>query len=399
MDYPYYDENMNTVYTGDVSENVRGSSNVEDDVTNFFSIVPRDNNLNVISKKPIPLKVISDGGVEVNPDISFKSTRLNSYYNTFQNNTGYNDSFNITVLLDSKETIELLYNRYDENGKEKNWDIFEKELVKSWEGSRDVLGETETYVPVHIALNYWIRRGVQFYIYTRAVGINKKDLYIITEQKKRTQNYDDGLVEWDLTFTRYKEITKSVFKKSTSVITKALKKLKESKLSAKQKARIALAKCNYKKIVYSKKEKKVKCVKAMQQVLYLQKFLTKKQVDGWYGKTTKKAVKAYQKKWSKDYGLKVTGNCNKHTWKVMCGKGKKLTTSTKNTIVNVNAKTSIGNDGLSIVSSNPVVVKKVSSKKIVKANTGSNLITGKPKLTKATKVSTKNSKKKKKSKK
>ena len=299
----------------------------------FLSILPKSNNATILSNDPIPLRVLVKDGLKLDPDVEFKSTKLNGAYKIFKNNSGYNDSFTISVMLHKDDTVEVKYERPVTPGtlKEIDWDIYEKELLKSRGYSKNIFSIGQQYFNLIVILDYWIKKGIPFYVHTNAVGINKKDLYLITENKKRTQHSRGDWVEWDLTFTRYKEITKLTFNKNTTTMTKAMKKGKPLSAAAKarQKARQELAKCDRKKLVYSKKKKVVDCVKKLQQVLYLQKFLkNKSDIDGWFGKTTVEAVKAYQKKWSKDYGLKVTGKINPHTFEVMCGKGKKVTKTT-----------------------------------------------------------------------
>ena len=390
--YPYYDESTGLTWLD--SETVKGPDFVPSDSTgsssssssssssnvittpssstagtgkntrkSFFSIVPRDNNVTL--EKALRLRVVLEDGVEVEPDISFKTTDLAGPYKIFQNFSGYHDKFTVTIMIHQDDVVDVRYKQ----GKG-TWDLFEKQFMNSVGGTTNGIADSYYDVKVTTLLNYWIKKGVPFYIHTDAVGIYKKHSYMVIQQKKRTQNYRDGYVLWDLTFMRWKNIPALKFVKTTAGVKDALKSPKQRLIEARTKARKELAKCNYKKIVFSKKKKKVNCVKKMQQVLYLQKFLTKKQVDGWYGPDTKKAVKKYQKKWSKTFGLKVTGNCNKHTWTVMCGKGKKVksATNTKNskTIINVNADKDMINQKVTndLGTSKPV---KVTIRKAAKA--------------------------------
>ena len=392
--YPYYDPETNTIWTApNTPQTVTPSSTInganpihhEDggivDRTRFFSILPKSNNAVIESNEPLPLRVVLKSGVKTEPDIEFKSTKLNGAYKIFKNNSGYNDSFTISVMLHKDDTVEAYYFRKKgDNGKEIDWDIYEKELLKSVGMTKTMFEMTHQTFKTIVLLDYWIKKGVPFYIHTDAIGINKKDLYLITENKKRTQSYRGDWVEWDLTFTRYKEITKLTFNKNTTTMTKAMKKGKPKSAAAKarQKARQELAKCDRKKLVYSKKKKVVDCVKKLQQVLYLQKFIkNKSDIDGWYGKTTKEAVKAYQKKWSKDYGLKVTGNINPHTYQVMIGKGKKITktTSTSKTgTTTIKIPVATG-EGVITSSNTAVTVKAVDAAKFVEANKVSKPVT------------------------
>lgn len=55
----------------------------------------------------------------------------------------------------------------------------------------------------------------------------------------------------------------------------------------------------------------------MQKVLKQKGYLTKKQVDGYFGKVTKTALKKFQKKYKKKYKLKVNGKVDKATLKAL----------------------------------------------------------------------------------
>ena len=405
--YPYYDASTGLTWLDentiqgpvDVPSNTTSNTSVINTVKsqkNFFSIVPRDNNADLVDvDKPIPLRVVMEDGFELEPDISFKNIELQGPYDMFKNNSGFNDSFTVTIVLHKDDTVRLNYERpLSKSGSEVDWDIFEKLFLKSVGKDKSTFADSFN-ARVTNALDYWIRKGVPFYIHTSAVGISKKNLWLVTEQKKRTQTYDDGYVFWEVTFTRYHEITAQKFNKITKVMEKAFKDAKTSqKTKDRQKARQELAKCDRKKLVYSKTKKVVDCVKKLQQVLYLQGFLKKEQIDGWYGKTTKEAVKKYQKKWSKDYGLKVTGNVNPHTFQVMIGKGKKISKSTQNSIVNVNVNSKdlakeITNDlgTYNAVTVKVNDVKKVTKKTAVLTSKNAKKVTSKSKSSKNSKSS------------
>ena len=196
-----------------------------------------------------------------------------------------------------------------------------------------------------VALDYYIRSATPFNVYTRAIGINNSDLWIITEQKTRKQThdvvnlkteagveYESGWVEWDLTFTKYSPLNLSKFKNTNTVVTKAVKKYNDNKKKttqkkkeqskSKQNDKQKLAKCDYKKLTYSKTKKTSDCVKTMQKILYDAGYLkgTKKdQLDGWFGTKTKEAVKSFQSKHKKDWELTANGKVDKLTWECMCG--------------------------------------------------------------------------------
>ena len=412
--YPYYDESTGLTWLDENTiqgQDYTPSSTTPDTIVtntqmkkNFFSILPRDNNADLYDvDKPISLRVVMEDGVELEPDIGFKNIELQGPYDMFKNNSGYNDSFSVTIVLHKDDTVRLNYDRPInlKTLNELDWDIFEKLFLKSVGKDKSTYADTFN-AKLTDALDYWIRKGVPFYIHTDAVGISEKELWLVTENKKRKQTYDDGYVFWDVVFTRYNQVTAQKFNKITTVMEKAFKDAKTSpKAKARQKARQELAKCDRKKLVYSKKKKVVDCVKKLQQVLYLQGFLKKEQIDGWYGKTTMEAVKKYQQKWSKDYGLKVTGKINPHTFEVMTGKAKKISSkSTQKSIVNVNVNPSdlvnaSSNDlgTFNTIAVKVTDVKKVEKKTAVLTSKNAKKVTSKSKSSKTTKKSTKTTKK------
>ena len=108
---------------------------------------------------------------------------------------------------------------------------------------------------------------------------------------------------------------------------KQLKKLtvkKTSSTKSNSTVYTKLKKCKRSTLVYSKKQKTVTCVKYMQKILYKKGFLTKKQVDGWFGPKTKAAVKNFQKKFNKTHvktitvksGDKITSNSKNLSYKL-----------------------------------------------------------------------------------
>lgn len=263
---------------------------MSDDV--FMSILPRHTGYINNAETGIPLRVIR-GGVDYKPNIKFNISTLNDGSKVFQNNSGWDgDSFDIKILVHSEDRI---------NG-----------------------------VKVFKALNHYIRRAIPFYINTKAVGIKSTDLWLITENKTRTQNYKDGYVEWDLTFTKYTDVVYATFKNTNEAVRKAIrvynrakerekeKAKKEEEAKKKTTARYRLEhECKADNLKYSEKKKNVKCVGYMQKILYNKgcfKNNTMSQVDGWYGKVTVEAVKTFQKKYQKKYNLKVTGKVDKNTF-------------------------------------------------------------------------------------
>lgn len=303
----------------------------------FFRICPREPTYNQYIFEDIDLKVIQKKGVEVNPDFDVQVTDLNKGYKHFKTYNGKGTSFKISVIIGKDEKLQG-YKKTGTGSREI------KEVINTVEVEIDgemmtfndeaVTGveifTTYDYANVRIInlLNGFMRMGIPFMVYSDIIGINTSVPYLITENKTRKQEYYDYSV-WDLTFTRWDEVNYSSFKKTNKGVTKAIKKWKakkQAKAKAKAKTKTTaknnLAKCKWKTLVYSKKQKTVKCVKYLQTVLYHNKLLKKSQIDGWYGKVTKKAVKKFQTKYAKKYNLKKNGNIDKATFNVLIGKGK-----------------------------------------------------------------------------
>lgn len=279
----------------------------------FFNIYPRNTEYQGWLNHPIPLQVILKDGVKTSTDIDFDRIDLAGGKSLFKNNSGINDKFTVTILL------------HDED------DIF---------GGRDagIPASAGAITNLINALDFWIREAEPFYIVTDAVSISKNTLWLVTEQKNRKQDHKDGYVEWDLTFTRYEEVVLGNFNKSTDVITKALEKKKTQGKNTNSKTTLKskLKKCKYSVLVYSEKKKVVNCVKVMQEILYNEGCYSKNSkkkdvVDGWYGKSTREAVKKFKDKYRKDYGLdKYNNQLGYKGWQVMCGTAKKVVTSSNN---------------------------------------------------------------------
>ena len=291
----------------------------------FFNIMPRSKSYQDMTLEAIPLRVVRDDGIKYEPAIKFKEIELAGGNSIYRNNTRYNDSFDITIVLNKDDTFRISGPGYDM-----------PTLVDNDTGTVLSSVHYDDYRDENVisVLDYWIRSGEPFYVITDAVGIPADELWLVTEQKTRKQHYENGYVEWDLTFTRYKEITLGNFHKTTDVITNALKKLeaknKDKNTDSKTKLKEQMKKCKHTVLKFEKKKKVLGCVKTMQEILfnegcYPKNSKKKDVVDGWYGKSTREAVKKYKTKYKKTYGLKVYGNSVDYkTWQVMCGTAKKV---------------------------------------------------------------------------
>ena len=310
----------------------------------FFRICPREPTYNEHIFEDIDLKVIQKDGITVNPDFDVTVTDLNKGYKHFKTYSGKGTSFKISVIIGKNETIQG-YKVTGTGSREIKETIntvevtINNELMTFEETGVTGMELFTTYdyynAKLTTLLNWFMRSGIPFMVFSDIIGINTSVPYLITENKTRKQEYHNYSV-WELTFTRWDEVNYSSFKKTNKGITKAIKKWKaqkKKKAQAKAKSKTTvkhnLAKCKINVLKYSKKQKTVKCVK------YLQKYLnntikTNLKIDGWYGKETLKAVKKFQDKYKKKYGLKPNGKINKATFNVMIGKGKVITKGNTN---------------------------------------------------------------------
>ena len=248
-------------------------------------------NSNVVIDDYLALNVLQKDAVEVKPESSLAITDLNKgsnnkRYKHFYNTGDAGITFKISVLV----------------GKDDTWN-----------------GEKVTDV-----LNSWYVNTTVVRVVGEAIDVPAGE-YIITKNPSRKQSFKDN-TQWELEFTTFIALNIYRFSNDNANVLKALKKAKsiKNKSSKKKKTtknkpayKAKLKKCNYKVLVYSKTKKTVKCVKYMQTVLYKNSYLTKKQVDGWFGPKTKEALKKFQKKHKKKYKLTVNGKVDKSTFKAL----------------------------------------------------------------------------------
>lgn len=255
----------------------------------FFNICPRDEGFLTDNSNAIALRVLTSDGVDVSPDDTVTVTDLSKGYKNFFNNGSNGYSFTINVLIKKEDKF---------NGK----------------------SLTEV-------LNGYYRNSTPLMIHTDAIDIDSTGTYLITKNPTRKQT-DKYTTHWELEFTVYNPAIVHRYKNDNAGVLKALKKAKKNNKKASTK-NAKLRKCNYKTLVYSKKKKVVKCVKYMQEVLYKKKYLKKKQVDGWFGKETKEAVKKFQKAYNKKQKKTVKSAANKVAQAVAKTVSKETGTKTK----------------------------------------------------------------------
>ena len=236
------------------------------------------------------LRVIQDSGVSVVPDMDIAVTRLSNGYNHFFSAGDNGLSFKLDVII-------------------LKTDKFNDVLVTEYINNLFV-----NMVPVRVV--------------TDAMDVPNGD-YIITKNDERKQTRTNSTI-WSLEFTKYVPLNLYKSQNNNKAVLNAIKKSKKKASKKKKKASKKktttktastvykkLSKCNYKTLVYSKKKKTIACVKTLQQILYKQGCLPKKQIDGWYGPNTVAAVKKYQKKYNKKH--KVTNIAQTNTGSVIMG--------------------------------------------------------------------------------
>ncbi len=261
----------------------------------FFSVI--DARAIGLGATPISLKVVQENSVDVVPDIDIIVNKLSKGDKQFLNNGYGGITFRIDVIIHKDETTGNTLSIVQNNWKYDN-------------------GKVLDY------LHQWITTMTPVYVVTEAIDI-PNGRYIITKNSNRKQTFRSYTV-WTLEFTEFKGLNIVKFKNDNSFINKAKKNYAKAKAKAKKKSNKAkanntnknkLKKCKVSNLKYG--VKKSNCVKYMQKVLKKKGYLTKKQIDGYFGPKTKTALKQFQKKYKKKYKLKVTGKVDKSTLKAL----------------------------------------------------------------------------------
>lgn len=256
---------------------------------------------------PLKLKIIQTEGVQVTPDENIKVSQLKRGKNNLRDkhflNTGDGGiTFKVKVIINKND----------------KWGI---RLF-------DNTGKVVLDVPkVTTILKKFYTEMTVLSIVTDFIDVPNGN-YIITKNPSRVQS-GEHYTQWELEFTTYRAINTVKYANNNSAVTNAIAKAKKAKTTASKTTtkkttksssakNAKLAKCNLSQLKYSKKKKIVTCVKYMQEVLYKKGYLSKKQVDGWFGPKTSAAIKKFQKKYKKTYNLKETGKMDKNTLNAMC---------------------------------------------------------------------------------
>ena len=266
-------------------------------VNTIVKMKPSTVNLGAV--KPIPLRVISDDGIEVTDDMDVNVTDLYGV-NSIRKNKHYFSSgyggitFKIKVLFKEDDIYQsAAYSKLHNKNKRFKWEV--RKLINTL---------YYNLAPVRVV--------------TKALDI-PNGTYVITNISSKSQTHE-GYTTWELEFSTWKPVKFGRFANNNKNVRQAIRKANaKAKSKGKTPVRQKLRKCNLKNLKYSKKKTaNIPCVRYMQRVLYAAKFLKKSQIDGWYGWNTAHAVKKFQKKYKKQYGLKITGQVDKKTFKALC---------------------------------------------------------------------------------
>ena len=273
----------------------------------FFYIC--DTDLALETSKPLALKVLSSNGFNVTPQIDIVTTNLKSSKKNFKYKNFFNSGYGGIVFK-----IDIIVGKDEETNKSfsnTEYDIYESDVL-NW-------------------LHYWYVNMLPVYVVTDAIDVPNGQ-YIITDNDTRKQTYKKHTI-WSLEFTTYNPLNTVKWTAKNSAIEKVIKKYNDSKkktttktttktstkASSKSTVKSKLSKCKLSNLKYTgKKVTNITCVKYLQEILYKAGYLTKKQIDGWYGDKTLNAVKKWQKKYKTKYKLKVTGKMDSATLKAMC---------------------------------------------------------------------------------
>lgn len=323
----------------------------------FFSISPRSkkwvDDYGSYDIGALPLRVIKNDGVSVDEGFNFTSTPLNADDNGVvrknYHNGGYSGiSFKVRVLLKPTDSILGINDGTVEFVAKQYMDYLTRKKA--------------THVTSVELIQYIAQKPAAVNVVTMAVDV-PDGLYIIKDIKSKKQTYE-GFTIWELEFESYLPAKKLTFQNTNTGVTKAVNaykankkvmkqvnKLTKNKLSEadkkavvneaiknlggadsassakKSKVKEAVKdalnevkweKCELSQIQYSKTKKTTKCVEYMQKALHKKGYIKdKKDIDGWYGKATAKAVKKFQSDYAKKYKLKVNGVVDKETLKVL----------------------------------------------------------------------------------
>ena len=251
----------------------------------------------------LPLNVIRDKGFEVEPEVNIKITDLNKStldnraYKFFLNNGDGGITFKIQVIIHRNNTWKITVK--DEAG---------KVILKN---PRVTNALKKIYAEMLICS-----------IQTDAIDI-PNGLYIITKNKKRTQDYEN-YTGWELEFTtfyplqsyRYSNTNKKVLEAINSANAKRKAEV-EAQMYPNRATQDKLKKCDWTKLYYTPTKRVTDCCKYVQTILKQQKCFSDT-VDGWWGSYTREGIKAFQKKYASKYGLKATGVMDKKTFDALC---------------------------------------------------------------------------------
>lgn len=244
----------------------------------------------------LPLHIIQEKGIEVNPDFNINITDLNTNasntkFKHFKDNGDGGITFKIEVIIKKGES----------------WGYGKQ-------GQADFVYLGKKYparARITVWLNHWYVHKTPLYVVSDAIDI-PNGMYLITANASRKQNYRDYTV-WELEFTTYNPLNTVTYDLNQSIA-----KITGQKTVKKDTKNTKLSNCDVNLFIYSTTKKNTtQCTRWLQEKLYQLGFLPTLLTTGWYDDEVMNAVKRFQEKWGKYYNLSVTGKMDNATLKAI----------------------------------------------------------------------------------
>ena len=245
----------------------------------------------------LQLRIVQDTGVDAKRDFKVNVTDLNTNknnlkYKQFTNTGDGGITFQVDVLIKKTETWGY--------GVESNADYIKNGKISPNRAKKTVW------------LNNWYKQMRPLYLVSDAIDV-PNGVYLITKIDKMKQTRKEYTV-WTLEFSSFNPLNLYVWSASQSIITALTPKTTTNSNSSVK----SLKDCTANGIVYSQSKNSTLCNKYMQEKLYQLGFLTKDNIDSWYGPVTMEAVKKFQRWYNKKgHNLLVDGVCGPVTLKAL----------------------------------------------------------------------------------
>lgn len=252
----------------------------------------------------LPLKILSDKGVDTTPNFKVKTTDLSYGYKNFKGNDDDTITFKVDVIIKSDDKWGYMFKRnpLDYEG----FGYHNRMRISRW-------------------LDMWMKNMTPLYVVSDAVDV-PDGTYLITKNSSRKQTYRDYTI-WTLEFTTFKNLELYRYENDNAIVQSAIEALtpktsSSSSSSSNSTSGKSLKDCKASDIKYSTSKVVTECNKLVQKKLYELGYLCcpDTNIDGWYGTVTLNAVKQFQKDQNnKGHNLKVDGIVGEVTLPILAG--------------------------------------------------------------------------------